>query len=339
MRLILFIVGVIALVVPMSVFGEEGSGEGPVRWEGPGRGARVGVVMGVSAGDEVERWRGEFSERVGGEGAVWVEVIGAASVVVEADVEGVVRLRERGQEAYFYEGAKAARELLEQEVLNRLEVSRSWMMDQQGSEALVVAALFLLRAALDLGDEALVEQTARALVEAFPAHEVPTELFPPEIVALVEGARERLEREEKTSFVLHGLEDLGAGCVAHVNGAQVEEEVIYVVPWRGYLVGYFCEGDEVERSWWYRARAGERQEVVLFHEGMASEVLEEELRVRAVRGDLEEVVYIGPGDCGAELCVGAKSFMGGEQPMWFGSLEESRSRASWEGWSRVLGDE
>lgn len=312
MRLNQFLVGVLsfflvvcAAFVPMAVQGQEsGPGESK-RWERPGQAMRVGLIVG-GASAEVERWKGDFHGQVEAEGGLFVQVVNAVSGPEERELLELFQLQERGQEAYFYQGPRAARELLAADVLGYLETSHNWMIEPKGGEALMMAGLFLLRAARDLGDEELVTRVLKALVEALPGHQVHEELFPPDIVALVEQARAELAREHETKFSIVGMEQFSEGCRALINGAPIEGEGVFIAPDRGYLVGYSCSDGSQTRAWWHRARAGQRKEVVLFHEALDPSVLASELSRRRRAGDFQALVYIGPGACDAEVCVATK---------------------------------
>lgn len=275
----------------------------PEPWERPSvDGERVGlVVVGTNevgaAAEEVLVSKLDESE------ATVLREAAVDSTGHEATVERMEAMREEGSEKYFFEGMEPARDHLQKDLGAKLETTRPWMSDARASKALFETAIFLVRAYLDLGEEAEARRWMESVVAALPAHRPEGGAYPPAVVKLWEDVVDDL-RAGGAALDLGALRG-PSDCRAEINGEEVERERLFVAPNRMYVLGYRCGEDAELRHRWVGTAEGEDRAVEAFYAGLEKGMIEEKLARIADRRDLDTVVYVGPGSCdGGETCVG-----------------------------------
>lgn len=275
----------------------------PELWERPSAEAeRVGVVV-VATGAEVEDVEEALTSKWKGTNTTVVKEGAIDSTVGQATVEQMEAMREEGAEKFFFEGMEAAREHLRQTLEGKLAITRPWMGDERAAKALFDTGIFLVRAYLDLGEEAEARRWMEKLVEALPAHRPEGDAYPPAIVELWQQVSTDMEAGETSLELSASLR--APNCRVEINGQEVDRQRLAVAPNRSYVLVHECGDDGKRRARWVSAGKGERRAVEAFYAGLEAEALEESLDVIASRRDLDAVVYVGPASCdGGAICLG-----------------------------------
>ena len=188
----------------------------------------------VGVGGELEEMRA-LEEMIREEGGrLWIR----HREEVESDDARVqmAAIRERGRELFYFEGAGEARIFLEEQLGYHLEVSRSWMADEEAMAQAYVASLYLLRALLESGEPAEGLRWARELSLLFPAHQTDQNAFPPSVLEMLElGKRDAAQ----VAMSLPRWEANGE-CRHLINGAEQQEEKLRLRSDQNYLLVVEC---------------------------------------------------------------------------------------------------
>ena len=246
-------------------------------------------------------------------------------VPVEAPTRGSTverweEIREEGQRRYFFEGEESARQYLAGALAGKFDATRHSMVDAEASTALFEAGLFLVRSYLDMGKLEPARKWMDRLVDALPAHRCDDGIFPPKVVSLwkVSTASRQRSAVRLNLSALKGAQD----CRVMINGASPEESTIQVVPNRSYLVSRLC-GDKNRQTRWISGVKGADEEAVALHGDLTVREIERHFTRWMSRWDLDIVIYVGPGECGAPNdtpCVAVRRL--GGQGVAFQPLDE-----------------
>lgn len=301
MRLSLSVISWIAVCL---VWSSSVLAESPSTWERASPDAqRVGFVVGDN-GEEAESVADELSSRGARTGDVLVRKQVVDSDVDDHTVEAMERLREEGQELYFFEGFDVARDYLRNQIVGQIELTQPWMRNQVASTALFEAVIYLVRAHLEMDQPHQARRWMERLLRVFPAHQPEGEKFPPVVTKLWQQVYDDFDGED-TAVLELGAWAVDGHCQVRLNGAAVDSDEVTVPADRLYLISHRCDSESQTRSWWVGASPGQTRKVEAFYDGIDRDELDHQLSRIAKRRNLDAVVYVGPGPCdGTSTCVG-----------------------------------
>ncbi|WP_146618269.1 hypothetical protein [Lujinxingia litoralis] len=301
----------------------------PVVWSEPGDRSTV-VVMALSAEEADLQARDHVRRSLESWSSLrMVDAPEALPEVDEADKQTWIERKEAAERAYFYQGAEAARAMLEQPVEQALKQVELWGGDPEFAEAVQYAALYLARALLDLEEPELARALTARLTELFVAQSVLGQRWPPELAQVWEEARASLAGDDAW-MNLRAVE--GWECPLYINGQRVHVQRLRVRPGGRYVLSSHCAdpapGMPDPAAWSVVGRAPGENRYVYWPGAFAAEAPNEDgLAAAAATLGVEVVVVVGKS---ARCSEGAEAG-DGEICVWSSSAEEDARYAPGEG--------
>ena len=288
-------------------------------WE---RGDAHTVRVGVVAPDA--ETAGEVVEAVEERGWFAVVLVPADKQQSNPEPPELEKIYEKGRDRLFHQSPDRALEYLQPRVEPKLEISRGWMAEGRNAEALFDAAMVLVRAHVELGDDERARRTMQRVVDALPAHRPDERMVPPDVVELWQQALDKLAEAGASADVssLHRR----SGCEPTVNGAVVKEDTVALPPDRSVVVGEHCDGKEQAVSRWVSVDAGEEHPVLAVGATTEKHQLGESFEVWGPRADLDVLVYLGPGQCEEDHHIHCLGLVAEEGDVEFEAVEPERLR-------------
>ena len=214
--------------------------------------------------------------------------------------EEIGAIRQRAEEVYFFEGSDRARDYLDAVVRPQLGVTHRWMGDHALAKAHFESGLFLTRALLDEEQPELAREVMAELVSTYPGHRCDDRIFPPGVYQLwVAVVGDRPDDTGTIGFSDSAMND----CEFLINGAPIEKSRIELTARRSYLIGQRCGGAEKFITRWITVGPDSHRDWSGFDAVMQPATAKKEFDRWIARHDLDGVVYVGPGECGAEICI------------------------------------
>ncbi|TXD35744.1 hypothetical protein FRC96_10760 [Lujinxingia vulgaris] len=216
------------------------------------------------------------------------------------------------ERAYFFEDVAAVLALLDGPVQQLLDAPEEWGADPPAAIAVHDASLYLVRALLDLGEEARAGALVDRLTTLFVARSILGRRWPPEIAELWQEARQKLA-DYGATLTVHRQD--GWDCPIAIFGQEVHVGRVRVKPGQRYMLTSMCDGASRndEAAWSIGGITPGDNLAGYWPSIVAGRMVDgDEVRSMATTLGVDEIVIMGPG----EYCEATMSIKDGQACLW-----------------------